>query len=140
MSPFAGYLFGILVLIGGLAVAAYLLNVPTSAVVVGVVLAIVGLAAWATRRPRARASTFTGTTPDAPSLDRTVLMELKTSLMQRPDAARNAATTQMPQASDSRVQPTTRIPQAGDVRGQATTRIDRQGETSKTPKTTAPDD
>src|SRR5262249_49814379 len=95
MSPFAGYLFGLLVLLGGLAVAAYLLNVPTSAIVVVVVLAVVAILAWASRRPRARPSTFTGTTPNSPSLDRTVLMELKTMLMQRSDAAQSEPTTRM---------------------------------------------
>src|SRR5215469_956615 len=104
MSPFAGYLFGLLVLIGGLAVAAYLLNVPTSAIVVAVVLLVVAILWWVTRRPRARPSTFTGTTPNSPSLDRTVLMELKTTLMQRSDAAREQATTRMPQAESSRTQ------------------------------------
>ncbi len=140
MSPFAGYLFGLLVLIGGLAVAAYLLNVPTSAVIVGVVLAIVGIGVWATRRPRTRPSTFTGTTPDSPSLDRTVLTELKTTLMQRSDSARNEPTTRMPQAGDSRTQATTRIPQSNDPRSQPTTRIDRKTESSKRPKPTPTDD
>ena len=131
MSPFAGYLFGLLVFIGGLAVAAYLLNVPTSAIVVGVVLAVVGVLAWATRRPRARPSAFTGTTPNSPSLDRTVLMELKTTLMQRSDAARTQTTTHVPQSTDSQTQPTTQIPNGGDPRGQPTTRVDRQTEVAK---------
>jgi hypothetical protein len=109
MSPFAGYLFGLLVLLVGLAVAAYLLNVPTAAVLITFVIALVGIGAWATRRPRARPSKFTGATPNAPTLDRTVLMELKTALMERPDAARTQTTTRMPQAGDSRAQPTTRV-------------------------------
>jgi hypothetical protein len=109
MSPFAGYLLGLVILVLGLAVAAYLLNVPTAAVVVGVVLVFIGLLAWATRRPRVRPSTFTGRTPNAPSLDRTVLMELKTTLMERPDSARTQATTQMPQSRDARTQATTRL-------------------------------
>src|SRR5262245_58632526 len=96
MSPFAGYLLGILILIAGLAVAAYLLNVPTAAVIFGVIVALVLIGAWATRRPRARPSKFSGATPNAPSLDRTVLMELKTMLMDRVDAARNEPTTRMP--------------------------------------------
>ena len=140
MSPFAGYLFGILVLIGGLAVAAYLLNVPTSAIVVAVVLAVVAILAWASRRPRTRPSTFTGTTPNSPSLDRTVLMELKTTLMQRSDAARNQATTQMPNAGDSRTQPTTHIPQSDDALSQPTTRLDRQTEVAKRGKRSSSDD
>jgi hypothetical protein len=117
MSPFAGYLLGILVLVAGLAVAAYLLNVPTAAVILGVVIALVLIGAWATRRPRARPSKFTGATPNAPSLDRTVLMELKTTLMERADAARNEPTTRMPRADESRSQqpPTTRIQQPTGV-------------------------
>ncbi len=140
MSPFAGYLLGLLVLIGGLAVAAYLLNVPTTAIIVAVVLAVLAMLTWATRRPRARPSKFTGTTPNSPALDRTVLMELKTSLMQRPDAARNEPTTRIPQAEDSRSQPTTRVPQADDSRSQATTRVDRQTEASKRQKRSPQDD
>ena len=119
MSPFAGYLFGLLVLIGGLAVAAYLLNVPTSAIVVVVLLLVAAILWWASRRPRARPSTFTGTTPDSPSLDRTVLMELKTTLMQRSDAERNQKTTQM---------------------SQPTTRMDRQTEVAKRAKESSSDD
>jgi hypothetical protein len=111
MSPFAGYLLGILVFIVGLAVAAFLLNVPTGAIVVAVILALFAIAAWATRRPRARPSKFTGATPSAPSLDRTVLMELKTTLMEQADKARTQPTTRMPQSNDSRVEPTTRIDQ-----------------------------
>src|SRR5215467_8964571 len=106
MSPFAGYLLGTIVLVVGLAVAAYLLNVPTAAVIFGVIVALVLIGAWATRRPRARPSKFTGATPNAPSLDRTVLMELKTMLMDRVDAARNQPTTQMPRVDESRAQPT----------------------------------
>jgi hypothetical protein len=119
MSPFAGYLLGFLILVFGLAVAAYLLNVPTTAIVVGVVLVLFGIAAWATRRPRVRPSTFTGRTPNAPSLDPTVLMEIKTTLMERPDPART--------------QPTTRMPQSRDTRTQATTRMDKQTTATKRP-------
>ena len=125
MSPFAGYLLGLIVLVAGLAVAAYLLNVPTAAVVVAVVVALVAVGAWATRRPRARPSKFTGETTNAPTLDRTVLMELKTTLMERSDAAR--------------AQPTTRLPPASDSRGQPTTHIDRQPAVSKR-KPPTPDD
>ena len=42
MSPFAGYLLGLIVLVAGLAVAAYLLNVPKAA---GIVAFFVALAA-----------------------------------------------------------------------------------------------
>jgi hypothetical protein len=125
MSPFAGYLLGLIVLVAGLAVAAYLLNVPTAAVIVAVVVALVALGAWATRRPRARPSKFTGETTNAPTLDRTVLMELKTTLMEQSDAARP--------------QPTTRVPPASDSRAQPTTHIDRQPAVSKR-KPPAPDD
>jgi hypothetical protein len=111
MSPFAGYLLGILILVAGLAVAAYLLNVPLAAVIFFVIVAVVLIGAWATRRPRARPSKFSGATPNAPSLDRTVLMELKTTLMERFDATRNEPTTRVPRADDSRSQPTTRMQQ-----------------------------
>jgi hypothetical protein len=109
MSPFAAYLFGLLVLVGGLAVAAYLLNVPTIAVVVAVALALVAIGAWSTRRIRARPSKFTGTTPTAPSLEPTMLMELKTTLMEQPDKARNAPTTRIESQDPARMQPTTRL-------------------------------
>ena len=117
MSPFAGYLLGLIVLVAGLAVAAYLLNVPTAAVIVAVVVALAAIGAWATRRPRARPSKFTGETTNAPTLDSTVLTELKTTLMEQADAGRT--------------QPTTRMPPATDSRGQPTTRIDRQPPVSK---------
>lgn len=125
MSPFAGYLLGLIVLVAGLAVAAYLLNVPTAAVIVVVVVALVAIGAWATRRPRARRSKFTGETTNAPTLDRTVLMELKTTLMERADAAKT--------------QPTTRMPPASDSRGQPTTHVDRQPAATKR-KPPSPDD
>ena len=92
-----------------MAVAAYLLNVPTVAVIVVVVVALGAIGAWATRRPRARPSKFTGATANAPTLDRTVLMELKTTLMEQADAAKTQPTTRMPPASDSRGQPTTHV-------------------------------
>ena len=117
MSPFAGYLLGLIVLVAGLAVAAYLLNVPTAAVIVAVVVALAAIGAWATRRPRARPSKFTGETTNAPTLDSTVLTELKTTLMEQADAGIT--------------QPTTRRPPATDSRGQPTTRIDRQPPVSK---------
>ncbi|HEV8448421.1 MAG TPA: hypothetical protein VGQ44_16445 [Gemmatimonadaceae bacterium] len=111
MSPFAGYLVGLLILVASLAVAAYLLNVPTAAVIVAVVVAFGLIGAWATRRPRSRPSKFTGATPNAPSLDRTVLMELKTTLMEKSDAERNQPTTRMPRADDPKSPPTTRMQQ-----------------------------
>jgi hypothetical protein len=40
MSSFATYLIGYLILIGGLAGAAYLLNVPTVWIVVGIVILV----------------------------------------------------------------------------------------------------
>jgi len=110
MSPFAGYLVGLLILVASLAVAAYLLNVPTAAVIVAVVVAFGLIGAWATRRPRSRPSKFTGATPNAPSLDRTVLMELKTTLMEKSDAG-NQPTTRMPRADDPKSPPTTRMQQ-----------------------------
>ncbi len=125
MSPFAGYLLGLIVLVAGLAVAAYLLNVPVAAVIVVVVVALAAIGAWATRRPRTRPSKFTGETTNAPTLDRTVLMELKTTLMEQADAGKT--------------QPTTRMPPASDSRGQATTHVNRQPAVSKR-KPPAPDD
>jgi hypothetical protein len=125
MSPFAGYLLGLIVLVAGLAVAAYLLNVPTAAVIVATLVALAAIGAWATRRPRARPSKFTGETTNAPTLDRTVLTELKTTLMER--------------AGAGRTEPTTRMPPASDSRGQPTTHVDRQPAVSKR-KPPAPDD
>jgi len=124
MSPFAGYLLGLIVLVAGLAVAAYLLNVPTAAVIVATLVALAAIGAWATRRPRARPSKFTGETTNAPTLDRTVLTELKTTLMER---------------GAGRTQPTTRMPPTSDSRGQPTTHVDRQPAVSKR-KPPAPDD
>ena len=111
MSAFAGYLLGILVLIAGLAVAAFLLNVPAVAIVAAVLVALVAIGAWATRRPRARPSKFTGAAPSAggPWLDRTVLMELKTMLMEKTDERQTQPAN--PQAKQPRVQATTRIDQ-----------------------------
>jgi len=40
MSAFGTYLFGFIILIIGLAIAAYLLNVPTTWIVVGVIVLI----------------------------------------------------------------------------------------------------
>lgn len=125
MSPFAGYLLGLIVLVAGLAVAAYLLNVPTAAVLAAVVVALGAIGAWATRRPRARPSKFTGETTNSPALDRSVLTDLKTTLMD--------------QAQTARTQPTTRMPPASDSRGQPTTHVDRQPAVSKR-KPPAPDE
>jgi len=140
MSPFAGYLLGLLVLVAGLAVAAFLLNVPTGAVIVGVILVLFAIGAWATRPPRARPSKFTGATPNAPSLDRTVLMELKTAVMERIDAARAQRTMGIPRTDASRTQATTRMPRADASRTEPTTRIDRRTGVSKPPKRTPTED
>ena len=85
MSPFALYLLGALLIVGALAFASVLLNVPPIAVGAVVVLALVGIGAWATRRPRLKPSKFTGETHETPSLDPTMLTELKTELMQKPE-------------------------------------------------------
>jgi hypothetical protein len=54
MSSFATYLIGFLVLIGGLAFAAYLLNVPSTWIAVGVVV-LLGLGILsATRKTKMR--------------------------------------------------------------------------------------
>ena len=92
MSPFALYLLGLLLIVGALAFAGVLLNVPPIAVGVAVAVALVAIGAWATRRPRLKPSKFTGETHETPSLDPTVLMELKTELMQKPQASRTAKT------------------------------------------------
>ena len=136
MSPFALYLLGALVIVGALAVAGVLLNVPPVAVGVGVALALVGIGAWATRRPRLKPSKFTGTTHDAPSLDPTVLMEVKTELMQKAQASRTATTSVVEAADPSRTQATTRMP--SETRTEAMPRS--EGPTSKLPRSTPPND
>lgn len=92
MSPFALYLLGALVIVGALGFAGVLLNVPPIAVGVAVALALVGIGAWATRRPRLKPSKFTGETHETPSLDPAMLTELKTELMQKPQVSRTAKT------------------------------------------------
>jgi len=56
MSSFATYLIGYVILIGGLAGAAYLLNVPTVWIIVGIMILLgIGIVS-ATSRARARNS------------------------------------------------------------------------------------
>jgi len=54
MSSFATYLIGYLILIGGLAGAAYLLNIPTVWIVVGIVVLIGAGVLSATSRTKMR--------------------------------------------------------------------------------------
>jgi uncharacterized membrane protein len=54
MSSFATYLIGYLILIGGLAGAAYLLNVPTTWIVVGIVILVGAGILSATSRTKMR--------------------------------------------------------------------------------------
>lgn len=54
MSSFATYLIGYLILIGGLAGAAYLLNVPTMWIVVGIVILVGAGVLSATSRTKMR--------------------------------------------------------------------------------------
>ena len=65
MSSFATYLVGFLILIGGLGFAAYLLNVPTMWIGVGVVILIgIGvLSATSRTKMRDPAETTTSTRP-----------------------------------------------------------------------------
>jgi len=140
MSPFALYLLGLLVIVGALAFAAVLLNVPPIAVGVAVALALVAIGAWATRRPRLKPSRFTGETHETPSLDPNVLAELKTELMQRPQVSRTAKTSVVETADPSRTQATTRMPAPNDARTEALTRVDRGAATSKQPRSTPPND
>jgi cell division protein FtsN len=140
MSPFALYLLALLLIIGALAFAAVLLNVPPIAVVVAVALALVAIGAWATRRPRLKPSKFTGEKHETPSLDPNVLTELKTELMQKPQASRTAKTSVMDTADPARTQATTRMPAPNDARTEALTRVDQGAATSKQPRSTPPDD
>jgi hypothetical protein len=136
MSPFALYLLGLLVIVGALAFAAVLLNVPPLAVGVAVALALVAIGAWATRRPRLKPSKFTGEVHETPSLDPTVLTELKTELMQKPQASRTAKTSVIGAEDPSRTQATTRIP----TRNEATTRVERAEDESLPPRSTPRND
>lgn len=54
MSSFATYLIGYLILIGGLAGAAYLLNIPATWIIVGIVVLIGAGVLSATSRTRMR--------------------------------------------------------------------------------------
>ena len=54
MSSFATYLIGFLILIGGLSYAAYLLNVPTTWIVVGVIVLLGAGILSATRKTKMR--------------------------------------------------------------------------------------
>lgn len=54
MSAFATYLIGYLILIGGLAGAAYLLNIPTVWIVVGIVVLVGAGVLSATSRTKMR--------------------------------------------------------------------------------------
>lgn len=136
MSPFALYLVGVLVIVGALAFAAVLLNVPPIAVGVAVALALVAIAAWATRRPRLKPSKFTGETHETPSLDPSVLTELKTELMQKPQVSRTAKTSVVETADPSRTQPTTHVTPPTE----AIARPDQGSATSKQPRSTPPND
>ncbi|HEX3867679.1 MAG TPA: hypothetical protein VHV78_13040 [Gemmatimonadaceae bacterium] len=60
MSSFATYLIGFLILIAGLAYAAYLLNVPSTWVVAGVIVLVGAGIVSATRRTKMRDPTENG--------------------------------------------------------------------------------
>jgi len=67
MSSFATYLIGFIVLIVGLAVAAYLLNIPTSLIVVGIIVLLgIGIL-MATSRTRPRDPPPPGSGPQPPA-------------------------------------------------------------------------
>jgi len=67
MSSFATYLIGFIVLIVGLAVAAYLLNIPTSWIVVGIIVLLgIGIL-MATSRTRPRDPPPPGSGPQPPA-------------------------------------------------------------------------
>lgn len=67
MSSFATYLVGFIILIVGLAIGAYLLNVPTSWIVVGVVILLgIGVLS-ATSRTRPRDPPPPGSGPQPPA-------------------------------------------------------------------------
>ena len=140
MSLFALYLLGLLVIVGALAFAAVLLNVPPIAVGVAVALALVAIGAWATRRPRLKPSKFTGETHETPSLDPTVLTELKTELMQKPRVSRTARTSVVEAADPSRTQATTRLAVPNEARTEAILRVDEGATPSKQPRSTPPND
>lgn len=67
MSSFATYLVGFIILIVGLAVGAYLLNVPTSWIIVGVIILLgIGVLS-ATSRTRPRDPPPPGSGPQPPA-------------------------------------------------------------------------
>lgn len=140
MSPFALYLLALLIIVGALAFAAVLLNVPIIAVGVAVALALFAIGAWATRRPRLKPSKFTGETHETPSLDPTVLTELKTELMQKPQVSRTGRTSVVETADPARSQATTRIGVPNEARTEAITRIEDGAATSKQPRSAPPND
>ena len=65
MSSFATYLIGFIILIAGLAIAAYLLNVPSMWIGVGVIVMIGIGVLMATTRTKTRDSDHAG--PDGPT-------------------------------------------------------------------------
>lgn len=140
MSPFALYLLALLVIVGALAFAAVLLNVPPIAVGVAVALALVAIGAWATRRPRLKASRFTGEKHETPSLDPAMMTELKTELMQKSQASRTARTSVVETADPSRAQATTRLSVPNEARTEAITQVDEGATTSKQPRSAPPND
>jgi len=67
MSSFATYLVGFIILIVGLAIGAYLLNVPTSWIIVGVIILLgIGVLS-ATSRTRPRDPPPPGSGPQPPA-------------------------------------------------------------------------
>lgn len=68
MSSFGTYLIGFLILIGGLAFAAYLLNVPSTWIGVGVVVMLgVGVLTATTRTKMRDSNSGGGRPPSAPT-------------------------------------------------------------------------
>jgi hypothetical protein len=67
MSSFATYLIGFIIVIVGLAIGAYLLNVPTSWIIVGIII-LVGIGVLsATSRTRPRDPPPPGAGPQPPA-------------------------------------------------------------------------
>ena len=67
MSSFATYLIGFIILIVGLAIGAYLLNVPTNWIIVGIIILIgIGVLS-ATSRTRPRDPPPPGSGPQPPA-------------------------------------------------------------------------
>jgi len=67
MSSFATYLIGFIILVVGLAFGAYLLNVPTTWIAVGVIVLIVVGVLMATSRTRPRDPPPPGSGPQPPA-------------------------------------------------------------------------